>query len=128
MVNTLFLPELREMLASGNVVAIDAGRVHACALTSSGGVYCWGLGGTGGDGSTAQQNAPVAVTGLSSGVRQISAGEYHTCAVTAGRPYRSDRTMPRSCRASLRSPADEPGDAMTPPAGPEGSSRGWSRW
>ncbi len=52
--------------------AIDGGEVHTCALTTSGGVKCWGAG----FGLT-----PVDVTDLTSGVAAIAAGGGHTCAL-----------------------------------------------
>lgn len=71
---------------------IAVGGAHACALTATGGVMCWGSNDVGqlGDGSpigdgikSPFKNAPVAVPGVS-GATAIAAGSSHTCAITSG--------------------------------------------
>ena len=66
------------------VARVSAGGQHTCALTFDGGVMCWGDNGLGqlGDGGTADSDVSGDVIGLTSGVDDMVAGSYHSCAIT----------------------------------------------
>ena len=61
-------------------IALALGMSHSCALID-GGVRCWGFGPLTGIAGGNDQPVPVQVTGLSSGVQAVVAGNRHTCAL-----------------------------------------------
>jgi len=65
--------------------AIATGVNHTCAITAEGAAVCWGRNNYGqlGIGSTDTKQTPTQVSGLTSGVRAITAGDYHSCAITS---------------------------------------------
>jgi alpha-tubulin suppressor-like RCC1 family protein len=69
-----------------SVVKVTRGAYHACAITQSGGAYCWGANTHGelGNNSNLPSIVPVPVVGLSSGVQEIAAGNGQTCAIVNG--------------------------------------------
>lgn len=67
-----------------SAVYVSAGESHSCAVTTSGGVMCWGSNQYGqlGDGSLQSSALPVDVQGITGTVVEVSAGGDHSCART----------------------------------------------
>ena len=86
---TLGLRNTPQQVSGGlttGVTQISAGRDHTCAVVD-GRAMCWGSSTFGrlGNGVTrARGGSPKQVTGLTTGVTQISAGRDHSCAVVDG--------------------------------------------
>lgn len=64
-------------------VQVSNGPNFTCAVTTAGGAKCWGDNSSGqlGDGTTTTRLVPVDVSGLTSGVAQVSTGDNFACAV-----------------------------------------------
>jgi len=62
---------------------LAVGGSHACALSSAGGVMCWGenVGGQLGNGTNTNSETATPVKGLRSGVTAIAVGMNHACAL-----------------------------------------------
>ena len=69
----------------GPAMSLAAGDRHTCALTTTGEVSCWGANDAGqlGDGSVLDRDRAVRVHGLRDGPVRITAGENHTCVLSA---------------------------------------------
>ena len=65
-----------------NVISVDGGSQHTCAVTSGGGVWCWGYNLWGQAGSTPNQGTPLAIGGIGAAVA-VAAGGSHSCALLA---------------------------------------------
>jgi alpha-tubulin suppressor-like RCC1 family protein len=78
-----------QVAADLTFTSLSAGFSHACGVTRTGALYCWGDNAEGqlGDGSKTRSTKPVRVaTGLT--YRSVSAGLEHSCAIAAdGRAY-----------------------------------------
>jgi hypothetical protein len=72
-----------DVMGLTSVSEVAVGDNSVCAVTTSGAVKCWGRNDVGqlGNGVAVNSNVPVNVSGLSSGVRAIRAGQLHFCAI-----------------------------------------------
>lgn len=80
-----FLPTLQQAAVAGLTAKnIKSGFNHVCAIASDDTVKCWGDNQYGQLGNTSNVDSSTAVVGSGlSGVKQLAAGAYHTCAATA---------------------------------------------
>jgi alpha-tubulin suppressor-like RCC1 family protein len=83
---TLEHSPMEVMGLANDIVALTAGDLHTCALTSNGGIKCWGGNQAGQLGAAVgtRSSVPVDVTGLVNGIGAIATGNDHTCAITTG--------------------------------------------
>lgn len=65
-------------------ISVATGTYHSCAITKVGALKCWGYNYYGqlGNGTKTLSTVPVQVSGMTSGVVNVSAGYHSTCAVT----------------------------------------------
>ena len=76
-------------------MGLAARYANTCALLNTGALYCWGQGnhatypggGFTGTGTTGTRLSPTLVTGMSSGVTQVSIGYMNSCAIQSGAVY-----------------------------------------
>ncbi|MBK7042825.1 MAG: hypothetical protein IPH50_03440 [Rhodanobacteraceae bacterium] len=71
---------------NSGIIKVDAGNFHSCARTTTGAPKCWGSNSDGqiGNGSVSLSfTSPVSVNNLASGIRDISGGEFHSCAIVS---------------------------------------------
>lgn len=66
-------------------IALGLYEGTACTLRADSSLQCWGANTQGqlGDNTTTNRTTPVQVTGLTSGVSNVSSGGFHTCAVVS---------------------------------------------
>jgi alpha-tubulin suppressor-like RCC1 family protein len=95
---------------SSGVADVAVGENFACALTTAGGVLCWGAGGSGqlGIGRSINSDIPLPVQGLSSGVAAITAGNGVACALTTAGAVQCWGNIPRGSAAPAGSDVPVP--------------------
>jgi alpha-tubulin suppressor-like RCC1 family protein len=71
-----------QVIGLTNAVTIASGHYHTCAVTTAGAAMCWGDNDEGELGTQeTNTDTPMQVTGLTSGVADVTAGSYFSCAV-----------------------------------------------
>ena len=70
-----------------SAIEVSSGESHTCAVLTDNRVKCWGLNINGqlGDGTNTDRHSPAYSSLGGTGVLKISAGSYHTCAITVER-------------------------------------------
>jgi RHS repeat-associated protein len=65
--------------------ALGVGAGHACAVSATGALRCWGANASGqlGDATTSNRSTPVDVVGITTGVVAVAGGGSHTCMLTS---------------------------------------------
>ena len=73
------------------ILRVAGGANHSLAVLADGSVRSWGAGANGqlGNGATSSSSTPVQVTGLTGGVREVSAGGNHSLALMHDRTLRA---------------------------------------
>lgn len=77
-------PDVGSPEASARWLQVDAGFLHACGITTTHRLYCWGNDGAqqlGNGGGRRNRNLPVEVAGARTDWAQVSAGYDATCAI-----------------------------------------------
>lgn len=120
-----------DLPVGGPVAAVATGNLHVCALLEDGTVRCWGGSGDAqlGYGNTDDLGdqpgeLPTPAVNLGGPVKQISAGSYHTCAVTVGGALRCWGRAPYGALGygHQNNLGDQPGE-MPPPDVPIGGTK-----
>src|SRR5262249_26531251 len=107
-------------VAAGGLMGAGPGIEHSCALTTTGEVKCWGsnyVGAIGdgrrcGGGTLYSCATPVGVSGLSSDVVAISAGNQNACALTSARALKCWGAWPGDDGACFYSWCPTPEDVV----------------
>lgn len=81
-------PQPEPLFGMPDAIQIDAGTLHTCAVRRNHTAWCWGYNGSTnapgrlGTGDATFKRSPTQVLALNARIRQVAAGDAHTCAVT----------------------------------------------